>query len=69
MHPHDPVFMPTVPIKATMLSSQENCGLLIDSLLIDLPAFILHPINRLCYWKHKLNHDNLFLNIIKILTF
>ena len=64
MHPRDSVFMTTVPIKATMLSSQDNC-----SLLIDLPTFILHPINILCYWKHKLNNDNLFLNIIKILTF
>ena len=69
MHPRDSVFTATVPIKTIMLSSQDNCSLLIKSLLIDLPTFIVHPINRLCYWKHNLNHDNLFLNIIKILTF
>ena len=32
MHPLDSVFMTTVPIKATMLTSQDNCSLLIDSL-------------------------------------
>ena len=32
MHPRDSVFMTTAPIKATMLSSQDNCSLLIDSL-------------------------------------